>query len=248
MYPCGAGRCPEVFRSITDLCTHMSTGHSVSLTGFTCKYVNCGRSFGSISSLRKHLLNHPGREQIVNVVQNVPIAPQLNINEQGEALINVDQNIDEPMDNEPAVRLSDEDICENLSNSALRFVSKLYSIGTMNRSDVDLIVKFSQELIQSIVCNIRSKGDIPPSVLSALQVVEGTFTGLETESHRYKALTLSGAYVPPEPFNIDYSTELVGNEQPVLKQVPLIGQFVPMRIVLKMFFELPGVYDVVMEN
>ncbi|KAJ1521836.1 hypothetical protein ONE63_003471 [Megalurothrips usitatus] len=251
MFPCSF--CELVFNSIDNVVGHIRLFHPVNFgSGYVCKFSDCDRSYDSLATFTEHLKrNHVLGGPFLNnvpIVQNNAAATVL----AGDPELN---DFDLPAGDLPDVNIevdpiSEETLCKTFSNAALVFMSKLYSVNTMNRSDTDLIISYSNQLLLSIVLNLKRKvrEQYGHDLDRVFDIAENVFQGLETESQRFSALQSSEVFVKPDPFTFDYVGEYHGNYDPVLRQVPLVGQHVKMLNVLKVFFELPGVFDTVLNN
>ncbi|XP_052130760.1 uncharacterized protein LOC127751350 [Frankliniella occidentalis] len=245
MYACGA--CDSVFQSVHDCIQHIKACHPAYVFGLTCKFISCGRKYDSINSFRKHLESH-------NIeLQLPPLLPvQNNVDNANNGLgddgVVLGDNVGVNFPEHELLNITDEEFTENVANSAIRFISKMYSINTMNRSDVDLVLKYSNEFVQCIVSNIRLRVRPDNILQNVFDIAHGALDDLQTETQRFNALESMGVLINPVPFNFDYVPEIVGNIEPVVEQVPLTGQFVPIRSIFKSFFELEGVYKTVVDN
>lgn len=79
-------------------------------------------------------------------------------------------------------------------------------------------------------------------VSEMFNVLSDPFNGLDTDYKRMKSFTVNDHYIPPVTFTISESCfkSFKTSSGPIVKRVKTTGQFIPLRQVLKKFFELPG--------
>ena len=258
MFPCCL--CHKTFLGQNDVLRHMRLFHAFPSDGFACKFAACGRTYDSLGSFGRHLKTcHQNAGDFVQPPhgQNPLPAFQMNVNVNPDIAgvvynnENVD-DIDDVEDQQAEVEevVTPDSVLRCVAKSALTFVSELYSINNINRANVDLIVKHTSHLVNSIVGSIRSKFQDfdDPAIGEIFDVTANSFEGLLTESQRFTALQSCGFLLQSESIDIDYAQDVVNNAEPNLAQIPLSGQFVPLRDVLKQFFEMPNVLDLTLEN
>lgn len=70
------------------------------------------------------------------------------------------------------------------------------------------------------------------------------FHQLKTEKQRLAQFKYYDSYIPPQNYQIgkriEYKSAPTGTKR---KDIPVVAQFIPIRQVLKKFFELPGIFD-----
>ncbi|XP_034236587.1 uncharacterized protein LOC117642457 [Thrips palmi] len=232
--------------------------HPLPPNGYLCKFLTCGKTYDSLSNFRGHLKKyHQGGGDIVQPpqqVQNPVNNYQMNVDndvDMNDGVDNVDNEFDQPPELQDAQEeVTPDSVLRCISKSALTFVSKLYSIDNVNRAHVEVIVKLSSQFIHSVVSSIRSKFQEfdDPDIEEIFDITSNSFEGLLTESQRFTALKSCGYLIESIPIPIDYAQDVVNNPEPDLAQLPLTGQFVPFREVLKQFFEMPNVFEKTLTN
>jgi len=137
------------------------------------------------------------------------------------------------------------------TESALTLVSKLYSIDTLSRSHVQLVVDSVREQLSGGFLEILEKKVIDalstvenPGAISEIQhmfkIQRGMYDGLESEFKRLQVFENCGAFIAPESYVIGPSLDM-GSLEPK----DLTGQFMSLKKVLKAFLELPDVFSTI---
>lgn len=238
---------------------HMRLFHAVPPYGYVCKFVNCGRTYDSLPNFRQHLNRfHQNPADVVQPPYQAQPDPRQDHqmisddSDDGDGSDIGDDGGEGNLNGNPlnaVEEVTPESVVRNVSQSALVYVSKLYSIDTVNRTVVDEIVSMTSDFVSAIFSSVRTIIQVnDPEAEQVLDVASDLFAGLKTETQRFSALENSGYYFPPININIDYAQDVVNNHEPELLQVPLVGQFVSLKTVLKQFFELPMVLDKTLAN
>lgn len=133
------------------------------------------------------------------------------------------------------------------------FVSKLYSYQDIARLRTCDVVKDTSKLLQNI------RNEIQESVLSLLDLknrsnledkINDIFNSnlnildnLNTEHKAFKTFKDLGTFIYPESVLLGYRYEYMNaNNVKILQKVPVQAEFIPLRFVLKTFFELKDVF------
>jgi len=136
-----------------------------------------------------------------------------------------------------------------LNKSVLKLFCKLYSDPKLPRNFVQDLLKDVSDLIHDTVAVVKSVLNEEPSdnaVTKYEEIVKSPFEEFRSEHQRFKALQEMGYLTYPEEY-------LIGNEmvekrvdKRIVKELgSFCGQFVSLKLNLKKFFELPGVFDTV---
>ncbi|KAE8738222.1 hypothetical protein FOCC_FOCC016306 [Frankliniella occidentalis] len=148
--------------------------------------------------------------------------------------------------------------------SGLMFTAKLYNKDTIPRCAVQEIVSFTQDFLSGFASLLKRKvlntfsqiDDLDEVIVQEVDdlkamflILESPFDELDTETKRISCLTDAKAYIPPEKYFIDSRPAPIQRKGVMyMEMVPAYGQFVKMRTTLKLFLEIPGVFDKIMEN
>lgn len=140
-------------------------------------------------------------------------------------------------------------------------MANFYASSNLNRAHVDEIVDaFSHltnggpvQLLKSKVFKVLEKLNPPTQDYQELNLMfesyENYFDGLLTDYQRLQALKESGKYIAPESYVIgsQYRPRTKSNET-ILNHEVDVGQYIPMKGVLKLFLELPGCLEAILSN
>lgn len=240
--------CNQVFSKSDTLLHHIKLMHSL-LHRFDCKQENCFRSFSTISDLRKHFsTNHNDLRS--NTQPNLEVSSvfasiaNISSSKDKNTLPKIQKNKDEATTDQPD---------ENLRNEILSLLGRLYSIPSLPRNIVQLVLDHISELFNTIsefmeklIAKSKTKEDISLKFTQMSKNVKHTFICLRSEYLRLKYFENCQSYIKPETFKIgEYSTlQKVNTPHPpnlVFKKAE--GQIIPLRKVLKSFLELPGIFN-----
>ncbi|KAK3908146.1 E3 ubiquitin-protein ligase RNF114 [Frankliniella fusca] len=149
-------------------------------------------------------------------------------------------------------------------DSGLMFTAKLYNKDTIPRSAVQEIVSFTQDFMSGFASLLKRKvmdtfsqiDDLDEAVVQEIDdlkamfgILESPFDELDTEAKRINCFLDANAYVKPEKYFIDSRPAPIQRRGVMYREmVPAYGQFVRMRTTLKLFLEMPDVFDKIMEN
>ena len=140
-------------------------------------------------------------------------------------------------------------------NDQLIFVAKLHKHLDIPRNRADEIIKDTSDLLKSTVTAVKNgirnlfansnTNSISPSDID--QVFEkyyNPFQNLQSEAQRFATFKNSSTFIMPENFILGEKQKIKEkNSVKILKNVPVVAQFIPLRKVFKIFFELPGVFE-----
>jgi len=145
-------------------------------------------------------------------------------------------------------------VLASTKDSLIKFVAKMYADHKLPRNFVQGALDDTLELCQNFNSSIKSKvqtilreANVDDGIIeSVADVVDSTadsFSLLGTEHCRFKELKKTGCYIEATDHTIGARVDNVikyGVGSRVI--IPVNAKFVPMRLVLKKFFSLPGVY------
>ena len=248
------------------LLIHIRKNHK-NLDKFRCIEPDCRRSFSSFNSFYKHRKKwHVDNIDVQSTSNDNPDSPEFSNNEPGQfnsELIETEpdfslddgdvfQVFDEDAVNldfispdvDPSVPLLNENFKTKLQSIYTLFVSKLYAYPGLPRIRVaDILDDVSEMLSKQIeICE-----NVPDNeIRSLLKNLKNPFAFMgNTEHTRCNYFEKIGTYIRPEPIKLGeikyYKTQPGIPESRELKHVTCSAQFVPLRKVLKQFFQLPNV-------
>lgn len=229
-----------------------------------CAQTNCIRKFSRLHSLKRHLnshnpstvIKHHRLENVDNIPQKDVISHkdviELNINN-----INVCTDVQVTNTKQHSLNFTHSDFITSITNNALTFLGKLYSVDSISRQNVQFIVENQIEMLHSggyldilenkvidMVQNPAQKDTILQEVQHLFHSLKNMYSGLETEYRRFKSFIECGAYIKPEAFIVGHSLNSKHSHGSVsMESTDLYGQFIPMRSVLRAFLELPDVFN-----
>uniref|UniRef100_A0A1Y1N501 C2H2-type domain-containing protein n=1 Tax=Photinus pyralis TaxID=7054 RepID=A0A1Y1N501_PHOPY len=251
-------QCKKTCSSPENLLNHLKIIHSL-LNNFKCVQANCGREFCSLASFRKHINNthfHPitneTRGAIPLQLLNLPQSSGTNPDSQSEAPV-AHCNDDDKFNSDT---LSDNP----LINEIVALIGRLYSMSSLPRSIVQLVVESVTELMRNLSTYLKSIMEqlelTSQHVLAISNVFSDLLNVLEelgSEYLRFKYFTNLNTYIKPETFII--------GEQPSLQKLrsrndisnstamtfkKIEGQIIPLRKIFKLFLELPNIFQTIM--
>ena len=144
--------CDTSFQTCDVLVAHIKLFHSDKLLShdLICAQPNCFRKFSRFHSLKRHLVSHNPSfiatkhsklENVDNVSQNIDVIELNNHNVCTDVqVINTKQN---------SLNFTQSDFITSITNNALGFLSKLYSIDNMPRHHVQFILENQIEMLRN---------------------------------------------------------------------------------------------------
>lgn len=244
LYTCFS--CSKSFTSIDALIGHMKVIH-LYLRKFECKQNNCHRHFPTISCLRKHMYKQHAFFETYSEQKNNFVSKLNNSSNAGSS-----EHINTPRftesDDRPQEKKSD------LNSEILSFIGIIYSIPSLPRNLVQIIVEKITELVitisQEIDCIITSlnvEDKVKSEISCVFKDVKKTLASLSSEYLRLNYFQKLKSYVPPKTvFFGEYAClgkTKAGADTLVYKKAE--GQIMDLRTVLKLFLELPTVYQAI---
>lgn len=253
---CYISTCDESFASIDAVQAHFTMKHPA-CTYFICIIEGCNRSFNIWNSFRKHLRNKhavPNRFNECNELfrQIDSVDHSCNVN---EIYTDIYTDIDTVSDTEVLNNIPPDfhDLLEKHTNI---LVSKIYAKPGLPRNQVDSVIEdfsyflggnfltiLKQKVIDTLQ-NCHAKIEVISNIEKMFQSLSNPFNHLSTEYKRKIYFQSIGAYIPPESYNIDFRIGKKNTENGVKPQMTQVtGQCIPLRHVLKKFFELPDAFN-----
>lgn len=255
--------CMHKFLSASALVVHLKYVHP-NINCFSCTGKNCDRRFQNIRMYKKHLiLKHKFESKYKNLITNTA-----NDSTSCNSCINTDvppQKIAklesqktnilatlkaENIDNSPKIPF---DVA--VSNIAGSFVTTLYNFKDLSRSVVQKLIEYFEKMLRDLLhllqleISIVLQNCLPivkNEIVFLVNSLKGIFKDLGTEYLRLKYFRRSSAYILPKPYIIGSNTINKKKQNLVTLDVKRFeGCFIPMRQVLKCFFEVPGVLQIV---
>lgn len=256
--------CPtRKYVDLDSLLNHYQIVHK-SIDIYRCTAPTCLSSFQSFHMFKNHFKNkknHPS--------SSVPLTGQFHSTSGSSIHLNNYMTDSPSSSNEKPSekskdqesKLSSTNLRETVTDSALRFISKLYSSPTMNRNGVEEVINgfnllledMQIQAVRSKVLEILQENNVPIQeilqVQSYFEAITNPFQDLETDFLRLEALKESNMYIEPNAYVIgsQYVTKQI-KENVELTLNNVTGQHFPMKEVLKRVLELPGALDSTLEN
>ena len=140
-----------------------------------------------------------------------------------------------------------DELITSLFQSALLLMSTFHADHTLNRSQIQNFISsfhkflnspFMNKLKKLILSNIKQ--DMIETIDQKFSSLQGICLNLNTEHKRFKYLEEHKLYIKPQP--VDFGTAQ-REKKGKLETAVVKGQLIPLDVVLKTFFELPGVFD-----
>ena len=247
--------CDSVYESSAKLIAHVTIFHSdkVRSNSLKCGQPKCSRSFDRLSCYSRHVKSHARDLLPVSIPsESIPVDVNASVDARHCTETN-SETIDEcgATDDRQslAVQCNPVEYETSLNNAVLGFLGKLYSIDTLPRCHVQLIIEYVNDLLHGTHFQMLRDKSLAGTMNDDddLRQLFGTFlnmfSGLETEHKRIKEFKESGAYIQPEQFVLGSALLPVRHSGYTrMEPVNLVGQFVSMLKTLKGFFELPNVF------
>lgn len=261
--------CSNIF-SKKYLKLHMQFEHHAHLNciKYICQFKNCNRSFSDNKMLNKHkrckhfegamLESQISQKSTVNVkeIENIfndeiklesEIFQKSSLNKTSFELVNISNNEIEFDSNDTIFNKDlNIEITQNvLRILALKMISSLHSDDTLSRIQIDRIMRiFHLFLNTSYVNDLKKCISLTESnsnhIIEKFEILQNAFSDLDSEYKRNKLLTNLGYYIKPK--RIFFGTMDIRNEN-ALKIQNVCGQLIPLKEILKIFFEIGDVFE-----
>lgn len=129
----------------------------------------------------------------------------------------------------------------------------------MPRKRINSVITEASQLFESFLNSIKNEvhsrlqtlGANDESLYKINEVFEKfaePFQGMKSEKQRLSHFRSCGTFIEPQSYKIGERTEFKSGPMGTRrKEVSVVAQFIPVREVLKQFFELPGIFDKTMK-
>lgn len=243
------------FPSIRSLFLHLKFAHGNVPDSdlYKCGETAYQRVFDTKNSFRKHLRNYH-ELPFVPDGSNIPNPNNPNI-QRPQHLENIplDEIVPENPNEPDLDGINPCDFDAALDADALQLVSKLYAKRRFPLNAAESILEDFQKFlggghlsiliakVSSALSRAECVDDEKEEILSMFAHLEQPFETLRSDYRQIRRLEEDGYYIAPESYIIDRSFAAKSTRQGRQgKMVSLTGQYIPLRWVLKKFFELPG--------
>lgn len=256
-------KCGKDFTDIKKYIFHLEYFHKVT-NYYKCTMDNCHRLFHRKDRFKshvvaKHSLQRTERVFSQNKSSNNNILDSVTDNNQNEGTPRpsfIDNNNYHDSD---CIKDNLEKFKVILEQAAKSFISKLYDSPEISRTIVQLIIDslsafLSSELIhvikESLANLFKSSRTTMPSelqyIFQMLDKLSSSFSELNTEYKRFKYFESNNTLLKPSPHIIGVRNEQKRrNGDTLLDLQNALAYHIPMGKTLKLFFEIPGVFDTI---
>ncbi|XP_034253504.1 uncharacterized protein LOC117652584 [Thrips palmi] len=245
--PCS--QCDNEFYDLATFNLHFRTSHQT-CTKYECKVVNCNRKYslwGSFSSHLVHYHNFPRHRSIETPLVTLSSATSHSISECYDS-----DSVEIRQENGPENGPDNDEVLDYkamLKNQQDVLVAKLYANPAFPRNLVDKMVKdislylsgpFFDHFQSRVLSFLSEFPDKQAEIQEMFELVMNPFAHLATEYKRFAYFEKSGDFIKPVPYDISFQEKRTKKKSVVnLEMKPVQGQFIPLELVLKLFFELP---------
>lgn len=250
---------------------HMEFEHHThfSHVKYSCRFKNCDRSYSDYQTLVKHqrrckhlkgaVLESDSEKPMLDVTKqsensfndtiqvNFEIFPKTNLKKPGSEIENINNKIESDNNTICDKNLDDtESEQNNLHIFAMKMISSLQSDAALSRIQINRIMQLFHVFLNTNYINNLKKSisfiESPNSsnIIEQFEILQNVFSNLDSEYKRNKLLTNLGYYI--KPARVFFGTMEEKNEN-VLKTVNVYGQLIPLKEILKIFFEIPNVFE-----
>lgn len=242
--------CRSVINSLKLLCVHFKMVHRLTEN---CIYKSCeqkcSRSYLSLNSFKKHFKSHDVLEN-VNINPNLPISHE---NKKTKLCVldydtsDLEKSNSQNILNMPPIML---DFNELIKNQVTILISKLYSKMTLPRSMVQNVINDFECCFLLPLEEIKSKINLASfnnssekeCILEMSNSMQNMFSKLNSEYLRFQFLNESQKFVQTEDVIIGHDMNIGVSD--VLQTKDITFQFIPLRKILKCFFEMQNVFQI----
>lgn len=139
--------------------------------------------------------------------------------------------------------------------SYIQFAAKMYSYTDVSRTRAQSIIGDCQIFVDDVINEIKheiirafeslkEKSEILNRATEILYHKISRISGIMTERQCFNAFQEAQSYIPPEEYSLGDRPEFRrGNRESKAVMMNVTGQFIPLRNVLKIFFEIPRVLE-----
>lgn len=239
--------CFVCLNSFKDLIMHIKLFHSFENNlEYKCIESSCSRRYNSFDSFSRHLLTHTvGIQEFCN---NLHTQPQ-------QIIDTLNCEINEELDIIPFCEIFNEEFKEQINRDAIILISKWYNEAVVPRNKLQILVNdlsgFNDNCMQVLKKEVvhhleRNNCDINSiSKISVMfDIINNPFINLKTEYKRLKVLEELGVHIKPIEIAIGSRNKNISKDN-LSAKVNIC--FIPLRCVLKVFFEQPNVLKTVLK-
>lgn len=251
--------CKRHFLSFNKYIFHLEFAHGT-IDYYLCPFQTCHRLYHRKHIFKKHVILYHKNTRIDS--RNAPPVPVPAI---------IQHLHDNPLKNEksdkcedncisiPLINIGDRyDNFKKVFNSAVQiFISQLYENLLLPRNAIQSIIVAVQNLLSSGLISVLQntfketcESCLPKShyevIYKMFNILNNPFMGFETEYSRFRFFEQSQTFIKPIEHKVGVNYEGkrdVDNVSLVLKSAS--AYYVPMKDTLKIFLELPGVYETI---
>jgi len=237
--------------NISLLCKHFHIKHTThDFSSYNCAEVGCSRSFHLVNSLKKHLATHTLNEFTALTKKTVSTC---NVTVKNVSTENINDNTIS-LDKLDTVLCIPESSPNNndcsTKNSIRKVIGSLYANPQIPRNVVQTVVEDMTDIFNSLHQTIKEKTNqlLLNETISnesfghfnnILNEFEHPFSDLSTEYKRIKYFTDLETYIPPREYVVgERLNETRKKNSFSLVPVHCTAQFIPIRDVLKNFFQI----------
>lgn len=258
--------CFKKFNCTKSVALHLKVSHSIcSGDSVPCKQPGCTRKFSDVWSFKKHLErkhnfsssvltveSHSKRNDEVNENNILPSPSSFSgsVSSQGTDVFKT-QTLDE--------NFLLEDVVNTIGSSAVSLCAKLYENPAIPRNQVQFVIDSVTDFlncgaISMISQNLKTlhqeqSASSMNEIVKMLTVLENPFKELSTEKRRFDYFQRSSFLIKPISFIVGYTEQCrTFSDRSCLQLEAMSAHYVPLQLVLKNFFELPEVLDVVLSR
>ena len=267
--------CYSSFYSNAQFMRHVRLTH-FGLNIFKCSESNCERSFHVLGTFIRHRRRkHQDETSLIDNPSSSLVIDSFSESDEESSFPAFTEDYSDYSDDDSS--LSEEDLLwhdvtssilsnpqefysQNLANEpAVQFAGELYKHPDLARKRVNDIItnasgmfESTLSLIQNEVCShLKQFGfneEHLPDIQAIFQKFATPFRKMKTEKQRFSQFKNYNTFIIPENYKIGQRTEFKsGSTETRRENIPVVAQYIPVRYVLKKFFELPEVYSKTME-
>lgn len=242
VHTCGKPLCFRKFTSIGSLRKHIKHKHVQNLQDIkndketnTVEALDSKTTFSDIPSTSS--LNLATEDDDDNTVD--------------EVLCNESSSESNSSFNDTLPNISDNDNTDKF----VKFAAKLHNYADVRRSRTKCIINDANELFKHIIQDMKqdlvhafdclqNKNKIISNIEKVFENTCSQFANVNTEWLCLKKFEQIGTYIPPQEYLLGERQDfMIKNGVQVAKFIPVHAQFIPIRRVLKKFFEIPGLLN-----
>lgn len=265
MFKCFACDCS--FDNNKTLVLHVELAHRYYDT-FQCTESACQKNYVNFCSYKKHrnlkhgveLLPHKICEKknvnadfsLPSVIEEATADEELYTDSSDSSSDESDYFVEDEIEDNFSSDVS-ENYETDFKTKTTLFAAKLYKLTSVSRKYVNEIINDVSDLFESYTNSVKnefnnkaasfSKNSFTLSEISeVLDEFSNPFHNIKTEAKRLKLFEKNGTFIPPQNYKLGEAKVIVEkNGEKVSSIKEICAQFIPIRKVLKLFFELPNI-------